>query len=48
MLKEVADLVTEIKAAWSQVPPVSHRVGERVLVLERLCQEYNHARGGGE
>lgn len=28
MLTEVADLVKEIKAAWSQVPPELHRVGE--------------------
>ncbi len=28
MLTEVADLVKEIKAAWSQVPPELHRVSE--------------------
>ena len=28
MLTEVADLVKVIKAAWSQVPPELHRVGE--------------------
>ena len=28
MLTEVADLVKEIKAAWSQVPPELHRISE--------------------
>ena len=28
MLTEVADLVKEIKSAWSEVPPELHRVSE--------------------
>lgn len=45
MLKEVADLVTKIKAAWSQVPPESHHVGERVLVFGKALPRIQSCEG---